>query len=119
MTHHPIRTLPDGTRLYSNGAKYKPVPDEQRKYRKRKPDVPGAVMYNREWWLPLDLVVEEERGPLPATRPDSEVWDHASKPHKCKCTVCRRPENRKLRAKARRRYRYQMRMAGSSGSTSS
>ena len=61
MTQYPIRTLPDGTRVYSNGVRYKPVADEVRKYRRRRPDDPDAVRFRGDWFLPLELLPDEER----------------------------------------------------------
>lgn len=108
---HPVTVLEDGTRVYSNGTKYKPMADEDRKNRRRKPDVEGAVLYQGNWLLPLELLPEDERE-LPETRADTEAYDHASKPRKCKCDVCKRPEARKWRNKWRREQR-QMRTASS------
>jgi hypothetical protein len=56
MTHHPIKVLPDGTRVYANYHRYTPVPD------------PRAVRFHGVWLLPLELLPEDERV-LPATRP--------------------------------------------------
>lgn len=72
MTHHPIRTLPDGTRVYSNGTRYKPKPRSERKYAVRKPDDPRAVRWRGEWLLPLKVLPDDERKNFPQTRPDSE-----------------------------------------------
>ena len=111
MTHHVIKILEDGTRVYSNYTRYKPKTLAERKYGVRKPDDPRAVMFNKEWFLPLDLVPDELR-PMPVTRPDTDAYDHMPKPRKCKCDVCRRPEalrwkvkwlgERGLRSEARR-----------------
>lgn len=111
MTHHPIRVLPDGTRVYSNGVRRKPVPDHLRKYKRRKPDDPRAVRWRGDWLLPLELLPDDERV-MPLTRPDTDAYDHMSKPRKCRCDVCRRPEAKKWKAKWRREQR-QMRTAPS------
>ena len=98
MTHHPIKTLEDGTRVYSNGTRYKPKAPEERVYKVRKPAVEGAVWWRGAWRLPLDLVPLEARQ-WPETRPDEDAYDHASKPRRCKCDVCRRPQARRWRYK--------------------
>jgi hypothetical protein len=56
VTHHPIKVLEDGTRVYSNGTRYRPVPPEQRAYATRKPPVAGAERRGGVWFLPLDLL---------------------------------------------------------------
>lgn len=61
MSQHPIKVLEDGTRVYSNGTRYKPVPLERRKYRVNKPDDPRAFRQGGKWYLPLDLLPDEER----------------------------------------------------------
>ena len=107
MTHHEIEILPDGTRIYSNRTRYRPLPPEERKYKVRKPADPRAVMYNNEWFLPLDLL---SRGRvMPETRPDTEAYEHMSKPRRCKCNVCRRPQSKKWKLLWRREQRAQMR----------
>lgn len=88
MTHHPIRTLPDGTRVYSNHHRYKPKPPEERTYAVRKPDDPRAVRFRGDWFLPLETLDDDARV-MPETRPDTDAYDHMPRP--CKCDVCRRP----------------------------
>lgn len=61
MTHHEIRILPDGTRVYSNGTRYRPMPDKERINKVRKPDDPRAFRIGGRWYLPLDLLPDEER----------------------------------------------------------
>lgn len=68
MTHHPIRILEDGTRVYSNGTRYKPVAPEDRIYKVRKPPVEGAVRVGGDWYPPLPLLPDEARS-WPATWP--------------------------------------------------
>ena len=68
MTHRPIREEADGTRVYSNYTRYKPVPEEKRKYARRRPDDPRAVRWGGEWLLPLPVLPDDERT-MPATRP--------------------------------------------------
>lgn len=114
MTHHEIKTLPDGTRLYSNKTKYRPKTAEERKYKVRKPDDPRARMYNREWFFPLELLDEGDRVMPEATRADTEAYDHMSKPRRCKCDVCRRPEAKRWKLLWRREKRAQMRSASDS-----
>ena len=101
MTHHPIRTLPDGTRVYSNGVRYKPKPLHERKYGINKPDDPRAVRFHGLWFLPLDVLDDEERE-LPETRPDSVAYDHMFVNTLCKCAVCSRPEAELWRKRWRR-----------------
>jgi hypothetical protein len=72
MTTFKVRVLEDGTRLYSNGYKYKPVSEEDRKYKVRKPDDPRAVRFRGDWFIPRDLL-EETMRIMPLTRPDSET----------------------------------------------
>jgi len=87
----PIKILEDGTRIYSNYARYTPMPDDQRTNQIRKPDVPGAVRFHALWFLPLDLLPDELRL-MPDTRPDTDAYDHMGKPRKCRCVPCQRPE---------------------------
>jgi hypothetical protein len=69
MTHHPIRTEADGTRVYINGHRYKPKAVEDRKYGVNKPDDPDAVRFYGRWFLPLPVIPDEERV-LPVTKAD-------------------------------------------------
>ena len=101
MTHHAIKVLEDGTRVYSNGTRYRPVPPEKRKYGVRKPPVEGAVRLGGTWFHPLALLPLAARS-WPETRPDTDAFDHAHKPRPCKCDVCRRPEAQRWRALALR-----------------
>ena len=101
MTHHPIKVLPDGTRVYSNGTRYKPLAPEERTYGVRKPPGGGAVRVGGTWFHPLSLLPPEARS-WPETRPDTDAYLHASKPRRCKCNVCRRPEARKWRLRGLR-----------------
>lgn len=101
MTHHPIRVLEDGTRVYSNGTRYKPKALEERKTRVLKPDDPRAVRWCGKWWLPMELVPEDERQ-MPETRPDSDAYEHMKTTALCWCDVCRRPEAERWRKKWRR-----------------
>lgn len=71
-----IVVLEDGTRVYSNYTKYVPVPDAERKYRRRKPDDPRARRWGGEWLLPLELTPDDQRV-MPKTRPFTDAWiDH-------------------------------------------
>lgn len=101
MTHHPIRVLEDGTRVYSTYHRYKPLSAEERVYAVRKPDDPRAVRFHGNWFLPLDLAPEQERQ-MPATRPDSETYDHMSTNALCGCEVCSRASAEKVRRRWRR-----------------
>lgn len=89
MTHHAIRTEPDGTRVYSNGTRYKPKPAAERLKGVRRPDHPEAKRFHGEWFLPLPVLPLSARKNFPQTRPDSQAYDHMPMP--CKCSVCRRP----------------------------
>lgn len=68
MTHHPIRVLEDGTRVYANYHRYRPKALDERKNGVNKPDDPRAVRFHTKWFLPLDVLPDEERV-MPATRP--------------------------------------------------
>lgn len=103
-----IKVLEDGTRVYSNYVRYVPVPEDERKYGRRKPDDPNAVFWSSRWWLPLELLPLADRL-VPETRPDTDAYDHAGKRRRCKCDVCRRPESRRWRNQWRREQRAQMR----------
>jgi len=74
-----IKTLEDGTRVYSNGTRYKPVADEDRVNKKHKPPVEGAFRVGDRWYLPLPLLPDEARS-LPATRPYSKRARSAAPP---------------------------------------
>lgn len=96
MTHRPIRTEPDGTRVYATGQRYKPRTLEERKYGVNKPDDPRAVRFHGKWFLPLELLPDEQRGPVPETRPDTDAYEHSLL---CQCDVCCRPEAVRWRRK--------------------
>lgn len=98
MTHHEIKTLPDGTRVYSNGTKYKPKSDAERTYARRKLEDPRAYFWHGEWYLLQEMVSDDERA-MPETRPDIDAYDHAEKKPRCKCVVCKRPEALRWRQK--------------------
>ncbi len=87
MTHRPIRVMEDGSRVYADYHRYVPVPEAERKYRRLKPDNPEAVYFAKRWWLPLEVVPDEERV-MPETRPDSLTLEHRAR---CTCEVCQRP----------------------------
>ena len=84
----PVKVLADGTHRYSNYTRYRPVPDDQRKYRRRKPDDPRAVFWAGDWLLPLPVLPEDQRV-MPETRPDSLTLEHRAR---CTCEVCQRPQ---------------------------
>lgn len=95
MTHHKIRTEPDGTRVYSNYTRYKPVPEEQRVYKRRKPDDPRAVRFRGDWFLPL-LFRPDELRYMPLTQPDENAYEHMVKfGARHNCEVCTRPAAKK------------------------
>jgi hypothetical protein len=100
MTQHPIRVLEDGTRVYSNGTRYKPKPLAERKYKVRKPADPRAVRWGGKWWVEPE-VVDENKRIMPLTRPDREAFDHYMEEKlRCRCEVCKRREGREWRDKA-------------------
>jgi hypothetical protein len=101
VTHRPIRTEPDGTRVYVGGHRYKPKSDAERKNRRRKPDDPRAVRWQGEWLLPLDLLPDNRRS-FPITRPDTDAYEHMKRTAMCMCDVCIRPQADRWRAKWRR-----------------
>lgn len=91
MTLHPIRILPDGTRVYSNYTKYKPRSGDERTYRKFPEEDPRAYRWQKTWFWLRDVLEDSERK-LPETRPDSEAYDHArNRAEMCWCDVCCRP----------------------------
>jgi hypothetical protein len=80
----PIKeVLPDGTKVYTNGFRYTPVPEDKRKYRKFPP---GTQWMHGKPFGPLPVLPDDDRE-LPWTRPDSEAIDT----HKlgCMCRMCR------------------------------
>lgn len=101
MTYHPVKVLEDGTRVYSTYHRYKPMADEDRTNKVRKPADPRAVRFHGTWFLPLDLAPEQERQ-MPATRPDSDAYEHMSSNTLCGCEVCSRPSAEKVRRRWRR-----------------
>lgn len=101
MTHHPIKTEPDGTRVYSRFQRYRPVPPEERKKGVRKPDDPRAVRFHGQWFLPLSVLPDEARV-MPETRADSDAYDHMETNLTCRCLVCRRPQAERWRRKWRK-----------------
>lgn len=93
-----IETLSDGTRRYANsGTRYKPVAPQDRVYASHRPDDPRAVRFHANWFLPLDLLPEEDRD-MPETRPDDQTLLHKAS---CRCDVCIRPQANELWRKAR------------------
>jgi hypothetical protein len=102
MTTYKLRRIEeDGTRVYHSYHSYKPVPLEERKIGVNKPDHPEAKRFHGRWFLPLDVLPEAERT-MPETRPDTDGYRHVSKPRRCKCYVCKRPESEVWKDKARR-----------------
>lgn len=101
MTHHEIRVLEDGTRVYSNGTRYKPKDPAERKYKVRKPDDPTAVRWGGKWWVE-PKVMDETKRIMPLTRPDRQAFDHYMEGKRlCRCEVCKRSEGRAWRDRAR------------------
>lgn len=106
MTHRAIRVLEDGTRVYASYHRYKPLEGDERKYGVNKPDDPRAVRFYGKWFLPLDLVPDDERV-MPETRSDEEAYYHGLKTQLCRCHVCLRPEAQVYRIRARDGYNLQ------------
>ena len=100
MTHRPIVTLADGTRQYISYHRYTPVAPEDRIYKVRRPDHPEAVRFHGDWFIPLDVIPDEERF-FPETRSDEDAYYHGLKTQLCNCHVCRRPEAQRFRIRAR------------------
>lgn len=75
MTHRQITTLDDGTRVYADGHRYRPRPSDERKYQVRRPDHPDAVRFHGRWFVPLELLPDDERL-MPATRPFRDPRSH-------------------------------------------
>lgn len=88
MSHHPVRVLEDGTRVYSNGYRYKPKAAGDRVRKINKPDVPGAVLFGSRWVVPSVVLDDDKRGPVPETRSDEEGYGHTLY---CGCVICKRP----------------------------
>lgn len=98
-----VQVLEDGTRVYAGGARYRPVPAEERKIGMNKPDHPDARRFHGRWFLPLELLVEEARV-MPETRPDELVLEHMETHLLCQCEVCLRPEAERWRRRWRREH---------------
>lgn len=94
----PVRVLEDGTRVYANGVRYKPVAPNIRRNKVRKPEHPNAVRWHGLWIILPELRAEEARV-LPETRPDTDAYEHWLKGRGCKCEVCSRPESKKWKDK--------------------
>lgn len=97
MSEHRIRVLPDGTRVYSNYTRYKPLDPAQRVNGVNRPDDPRAVRFHTRWFLPLDLLPDTSRQ-MPETRPDDQTLEHRAS---CRCSVCTRPQAPVLWARRR------------------
>jgi hypothetical protein len=103
------RTEPDGTRVYPKGWRYKPLEDDERVYGRRKPADAierGAVRFAGNWYYPLEVLPDEQRGRVPWTRPDEEAIEHQ---FGCLCHMCRTVPRvrRKKRARVLAAYRSQ------------
>lgn len=94
-----LRIEEDGTRVYSNYTRYKPKSPSERKYNVRKPadaEETGAERWKGEWLLPLQVLPDDERQPLPVTVSDDMAALHDLG---CRCTPCLTPRVRRLRLK--------------------
>lgn len=80
MTHKPLRRIePDGTHVYEGYERYKPLSDAERKNKRRKPDDPRAVRFHTKWYLPLELLPDDDRV-MPVTVADvSRDWPKHAK----------------------------------------
>lgn len=85
----PIKeVLPDGTRVYTKGHRYKPLADHERKIRRNKPDnaeARGFVRWRGDWLPPLPLLPEDKRA-MPMTVSEWDLADHVIG---CECLPCR------------------------------
>jgi hypothetical protein len=97
----PVRVLEDGTRVYANGVRYRPVAADERRNKVRRPEDPRAVRWYSEWLILPELVPENFRH-MPETVPDSEAYEHWLKKRWCRCDICTRPESRRWKEKAER-----------------
>lgn len=96
-----LQVLPDGTRVYAGGARYKPKPVEERLIGVNRPDDPRAVRFHGRWFVPLEVLAENERT-MPLTRPDEDAYEHMQTNILCRCDVCQRPEAERWRRKWRK-----------------
>ena len=97
----PVRVLEDGTRVYANGVRYRPVAPEERRKKVRKPEDPHAVRWYGEWLILPELVPDDVRS-MPETVPDSEAYEHWREKRWCRCEICTRPESRRWKEKGER-----------------
>ena len=96
-----LRVEDDGTIVYRNYLRYRPVPEHERKLGRRKPDDPSAVRFHGMWFVPL-VLLEPALREMPETRPDDDAYFHMSSNLLCRCDVCRRPAAERWRRKWRR-----------------
>lgn len=102
MSDKPVyKLLPDGTRLYRSGKRYKPLAPSERKIGSNKPNHPDAVRFYGKWFIPLELLADHERE-MPETRPDDQTLLHRAV---CTCKVCMRPQAIEHWRRRRRRER--------------
>jgi hypothetical protein len=97
------QVLEDGTRVYPNGQRYTPKPRSERLIGVNRPDDPRAVRFHTRWFLPLELLPDEERV-MPETVPDEVAYEHMSTNIFCMCPACRRPEAERYRRRWRRHH---------------
>jgi hypothetical protein len=95
----PVRVLEDGTRVYANGVRYRPVSDDKRRNKKRRPEDPRAVRWYNQWVILPELVADDDRS-MPETVPDSEAYNHWLEKRGCRCFICKRPESRRWKERA-------------------
>lgn len=79
-----VEVLPDGTRVYTNGYRYRPKGNQRR----LKPDNAlerGFLPWHGEWLPPLPLLPDDQRV-YPETVSELDLVDHRKK---CTCKPCR------------------------------
>lgn len=101
MTHHPIKVLADGTRVYSRYQRYTPMDPGERVNQVRKPEDPRAVRFHGQWFTPVNVLADGDRI-MPETRPDEQAYEHMDRTALCRCAVCLRPQAERWRRKWRR-----------------
>lgn len=85
----PVKeVLPDGTRVYTKGHRYRPLELHERKTRRLKPEdaeARGFMHWHGEWLPPLPTIPDSQRR-YPETVSELDLVDHIKK---CTCKPCR------------------------------